>query len=533
MDTKKLRQKLLDLAIHGKLVPQDPNDEPASELLSRIHAEKLAMVERGELKPKDVKNDTVIYFGSDGLPYEKRADGKGEAKCVADEIPFDLPRGWRWARVSDHYLFSNGTSKRSGKEGISTPVLRLADLDEATIALDGVRAVVLTETERNKYDLKPNDLLFIRVNGSRTRVGSCFVVPSLNEHYAFCDHLIRGKSVTSISSQFIATVMGVNFIRETIDAGIVCAAGQNTISQSVLKSIIVPIPPLPEQHRIVGALGKYLALVDGIERDRTDLDGLLAQLKSKVLDLAVRGELVEHDPGDEPSSELLSRIHEEKLAMVGRGELKPKDVKGDTVIFAGSDGLRYEKPADGKGEAKCIEVEIPFEIPEGWSWARLGQLVATCGGKTPSKANKEFWEGGGVPWITSKDMKAPELFGSQIELTESGAAETNIVPAGSVLMVVRSGILRRLLPVAINRVETTINQDLKAMTPYDPRLSDWLLTCFNAWDKRIRDIYHKDGTTVDSIEFDAMLSMLLPVPPLAEQRHIVEAIKTAFNFTNL
>ncbi|MFC7284796.1 hypothetical protein, partial [Gordonibacter pamelaeae] len=80
MDTKKLRQKLLDLAIHGKLVPQDPNDEPASELLARIHAEKLAMVERGELKPKDVKNDTVIYFGSDGLPYEKLADGKGEAK---------------------------------------------------------------------------------------------------------------------------------------------------------------------------------------------------------------------------------------------------------------------------------------------------------------------------------------------------------------------------------------------------------------------------------------------------------------------
>ena len=273
--------------------------------------------------------------------------------------------------------------------------------------------------------------------------------------------------------------------------------------------------------------------MDEIEQAQADLDALFAQLKSKVLDLAIRGELTAQDPDDEPASVLLERIHAEKVAMVKRGELKPKDIKGDTVIFTGSDGLRYEKPADGKGEAKRIEVEIPFEIPEGWSWARLGQLVATCGGKTPSKANKEFWEGGGVPWMTSKDMKAPELFGSQIELTESGAAETNIVPAGSVFMVVRSGILRRLLPVAINRVETTINQDLKAMTPYDPRLSDWLLTCFNAWDERIRDIYHKDGTTVDSIEFDAMLSMLLPVPPLAEQRHIVEAIKTAFNFTNL
>ena len=98
------------------------------------------------------------------------------------------------------------------------------------------------------------------------------------------------------------------------------------------------------------------------------------KLRQKLLDLAIRGKLVPQDPNDEPASELLSRIHEEKLAMVERGELKPKDVRGDTVIFAGSDGLRYEKPADGKGKAKCIEVEIPFEIPEGWSWARLGAI---------------------------------------------------------------------------------------------------------------------------------------------------------------
>lgn len=257
------------------------------------------------------------------------------------------------------------------------------------------------------------------------------------------------------------------------------------------------------------------------------------KLRQKLLDLAIRGKLAPQDPNDEPASELLARIHEEKLAMVERGELKPKDVKNDTVIFTGSDGLRYEKRADGEGETKCIEKEIPFEIPEGWGWERLGQLVTTCGGKTPSKANKAFWEGGGVSWITSKDMKAPELFGSRIELTELGAAETNLVSAGSVLMVVRSGILRRTLPVAINRVETTINQDLKAMTPYVLGLSDWLLTCFNAWDKRIRDTYHKDGTTVDSIEFEAMLTMLLPVPPSAEQKRIVEAIKTAFDLTNL
>ncbi|OFK22813.1 restriction endonuclease subunit S [Olsenella sp. HMSC062G07] len=151
---------------------------------------------------------------------------------------------------------------------------------------------------------------------------------------------------------------------------------QSNINARKLKSFLIPVPPLPEQRRIVDALDKYLALVDGIERDWAELDSLFARLKSKVLDLAVRGELAEHDPGDEPACELLARIREEKLAMVGRGELKPKDVKGDTVVFTASDGLRYEKRADGKGESRCIEGEIPFEIPEGWSWCRLLTPVA-------------------------------------------------------------------------------------------------------------------------------------------------------------
>ncbi len=530
MDTRKLRQKLLDLAIRGKLVPQDPNDESASELLSRIHEEKLAMVERGELKPKDVKNDTVIYFGSDGLPYEKRVDSEGKAKCIESEIPFELPEGWSWARVasiSDEPSY--GTSKKSDIEG-TVPVLRMGNITRVG-TIDYSDLVYTSDADDiAKYDLHPGDLIFNRTN-SREWVGKvAYYDGSIPAIYA--GYLIRFRAIL-INPTYINYAMCTQYERNWCASVKTDGVNQSNINARKLKSFLIPVPPLAEQRRIVDALDKYLALVDGIERDRADLDDLLAQLKSKVLDLAVRGELVEHDPGDEPASELLSRIREEKLAMVGRGELKPKDVKNDTVIFTGSDGLRYEKRADGKGETKCIEGEIPFEIPEGWSWVRLEQLVATHGGKTPPKANKAFWEGGGVPWITSKDMKAPELFGSQIELTEAGAAETSMVPAGSVLMVVRSGILRRLLPVAISHVETTINQDLKAMTPYDLGLSGWLLTCFNAWDKRIRNTYHKDGTTVDSIEFDAMLSMLLPVPPLTEQCHVLEAIKTAFNLTNL
>ena len=467
---------------------------------------------------------------SHGLPYEKRADGKGKAECIEDEIPFDLPEGWSWARVasiSDEPSY--GTSKKSDREG-AMPVLRMGNITR--VGKIDYSDLVYTSDANDiaKYALHPGDLIFNRTN-SREWVGKvAYYDGSIPAIYA--GYLVRFR-VILINPRYINYAMCTQYERNWCTRVKTDGVNQSNINAKKLKSFLIPVPPLAEQRRIVDALDKYLALVDEVERDQADLGGLFAQLRSKVLDLAVRGELTERDPEDEPASELLARIHEDKLAMVERGELKPKDVKNDTVIFTGSDGLRYEKPADGKGEAKCIEGEIPFEIPEGWSWARLGQIVATCGGKTPSKANKVFWEGGGVPWITSKDMKAPELFSSQIELTESGAAETNMVPAGSVLMVVRSGILRRLLPVAINRVKTTINQDLKAMTPYDLRLSDWLITCFNAWDKRIRDIYHKDGTTVDSIEFDAMLTMLLPVPPLTEQRRIVEAIKTTFNLTNL
>ena len=527
METKKLRQKLLDLAIRGKLAPQDSNDEPASELLSRIHAEKLAMVERGELKPKDVKNDTVIYFGSDGLPYEKRADGKGEAKRIEKEVPFDLPKGWSWARVNAVCPVGTGaTPLKANKayyENGTIPWITSGSATKAAITEpDGyITELALRETNCTVY---PAGSLVVAMYGegkTRGSVATLRIDAATNQACAVLRKIEKGCLQDYVK---ICYENSYDALREKAQGG-----NQPNLNQTVVSGLLIPVPPLAEQRRIVDALDKYLALVDAIERDRTDLEGLLARLKSKVLDLAVRGELTERDPGGEPASELLAGVREEKLAMVERGELKPKDVKSDTVIFTGSDGLRYEKPADGKGEPRCIEDEIPFELPEGWAWARLGQIVATCGGKTPSKANKEFWEGGGVPWITSKDMKAAELYGSQIELAPLGAAETGTVPAGSILMVVRSGILRRLLPVAINRVETTINQDLKAMTPFHGGFSKWLLTCFSAWDKRIRNTYHKDGTTVDSIEFDSMLTMLLPVPPLAEQRRIVERIEELFN----
>ncbi len=507
MDTKKLRQKLLDLAIRGKLVPQDPNDEPASELLSRIHAEKLTMVERGELKPKDVKNDTVIYFGSDGLPYEKRADDKGEAKCIEEEIPFEIPEGWSWARFGSYLV--NRDSER-----IPVSVATRKKL-EKTYDYYGASGVI-DKVDDYLFD-KP--LLLIGEDGANLVARSTPIAFIARGKYWVNNHAHVLDSNTETQLRYVES-----YINSINLEPYLTGTAQPKLNQDRMNTILLPVPPLGEQRRIVAALDKYLALVDGIERDRTDLDGLLAQLKSKVLDLAVRGELVEHDPGDEPSSELLSRIHEEKLAMVGRGELKPKDAKVDTVIFTGSDGLRYEKPADGKGKAKCIEVEIPFEIPEGWSWARLSTLCLPQEKRLPSGEKFNYID------IGSIDNSRNLICANEIDTVNAPSRASRCVHAGSIVFSMVRPYLRNIAQVPVSMKDSVASTGFyvatKACNELDERflfqllLSDYTVNSTNL---------HMKGDNSPSVRKEDMDALLLPVPPLAEQRRIVERVKEVFN----
>ena len=169
-------------------------------------------------------------------------------------------------------------------------------------------------------------------------------------------------------------------------------------------------------------------------------------LRRKILDLAIRGQLVPQDPADEPASVLLDRIRAEKQKMVKEGKLKAKDIKNDSIIFVGEDSLHYEKFADGS--VKCIDDEIPFELPEGWAWERLSNLASFSGGKTPSTSHLENWEGD-ILWVTSKDMKNKYITSSQLCLSALGAAQMRTYQPDTLLLVTRSGILRHTLPVAI------------------------------------------------------------------------------------
>ncbi|MBP3665391.1 MAG: restriction endonuclease subunit S, partial [Tyzzerella sp.] len=188
--------------------------------------------------------------------------------------------------------------------------------------------------------------------------------------------------------------------------------------------------------------------------------------------------------------------------------------KKESIIFRGDDNSYYEKLANGS--VICIDEELPFAIPDSWSWERLSNIAVFSGGKTPSTAHTEFWNGD-IPWITSKDMKSKYVVSSLLKLSDLGAQSMQRYAPNTLLLVTRSGILRHTLPVAILKTEATINQDLKAIEFIDNSLVEYIYVCLKGLETSILQKYAKSGTTVENINFDEFKHILLPIPPEAER----------------
>ena len=230
--------------------------------------------------------------------------------------------------------------------------------------------------------------------------------------------------------------------------------------------------------------------------------GGVARLRELILSLAVQGKLVPQDPVDEPASVLLTKIRAEKDRLIAEGK------------------IRRDKPL-----AEIAEDKLPCDLPEGWIWARLSELGDFSGGKTPSTQRAKFWDGD-IPWITPKDMKQLRLSSSEDKVTQMAVDDgLALIPAHSVLIVVRSGILRRTVPTAVNEVATTINQDLKALVLVRPELASYVQLLIRGFERFILQNLTKIGTTVESIQFEAFAAQGFPIPPLAEQSRIVSRVE--------
>ena len=230
------------------------------------------------------------------------------------------------------------------------------------------------------------------------------------------------------------------------------------------------------------------------------------KLRQKILDLAIHGKLVPQDPNDEPASVLLERIKAEKERLIKEGKIKRSKKSAKT-----SDTPHY-----------------PYLLPNGWEWCKLEDIVSFGGGKTPSMDNKEYWDNGKHLWVTSKDMKCSHITNSLMKITDKALEEMTIYEKGTLLVVTRSGILRHTLPLSILEKPATVNQDLKTILPHIQELSEYLYIVIKANEYFILKEYHKDGTTVDSIDFDKFRCLPIPLAPFAEQRHIIVETKHWF-----
>ena len=284
MNTKALRQKILDLAIHGKLVPKDPNDEPASVLLERIKAEKERLIKEGKIKRTK----------------------RSKAACDKPHYPFELPEGWAWCKLEDiasDLLY--GTSEKSLSEGL-VPVLRMGNINRVG-EIDWNNLVYTSnQADIAKYSLKQDDLLFNRTNSAEW-VGKTAIYKG-NKNAIYAGYIIRIRTI-SVNADYINYVMNSSYHRDWCDEVKTDAVNQSNINAQKLSQLYIPIPPYKEQERIVNSVQRWTTLINNIEIEKSDLALSVAETKFKILDLAIHGKLVPQDPTDEPASVLLKRIN--------------------------------------------------------------------------------------------------------------------------------------------------------------------------------------------------------------------------------
>jgi type I restriction enzyme S subunit len=485
MNTKQLRQKILDLAIRGKLVPQDPNDEPASILLERVRAEKERCVKAS--KGKSDKGRMT----ADKSRYEQ----------------FEIPDSWAWSRLGDIcFDFQYGTSKKSDKHG-EVAVLRMGNLQDGEVDYNDL-AFTSDASDIEKYSLNKNELLFNRTN-SPEWVGKTAIyrgdVPAI-----FAGYIISVKPII-VNPFYLNYLMNSGYHQDVCAQVKTDGVNQSNINAQKLSNFIYPIPPLAEQNRIVAAIASAFAVIDEIKRSKADMQAAIAAARSKILSLAIRGKLVPQDPADEPASVLLERIRAEKESLIKAGKIKRN--KNDSIIVRGDDNSYYG------------------ELPTGWAVCCLHAVGQIVGGGTPRTDELSYWNNGTIPWITPADLSGyteKYISAGSRKISEQGLAESSatLIPPGAVLFSSRAPI--GYIVIAANEICT--NQGFKSVCPYIDETREFLYYFLKAQTDEI--ISRASGTTFKEISGTELGNTIITFPPLREQQRIVVAIELAFKTLN-
>ena len=474
MNAQQLKNAILQDAITGRLVPQDPNDEPASVLLDKIRKEKAKLVKEGKLKKKDLE----------------------EKPISKEEIPFEIPESWEWVRLKNLVsLITKGSSPSwQGIKYVDEGVLFITseNVREGFLDLSSPKFLEESFNELQRRSiLKKGDLLTNIVGASIGRTAEFDLDTdncNINQAVAIIrliDYSIKTLLLKIFNSSFIINQM----IGKTVETA------RPNISLSSIENLLIPLPPLSEQHRIVAKIEELLPKVEEYGKAQEALDKLNAELperlKKSILQEAITGKLVPQDPNDEPASVLLDKIRKEKAKLVKEGKLKKKDLI----------------------ETPISKEEIPFEIPESWEWCSLGNVVSLLSGRdlTPQDYNDSK---DGIPYITG----ASNFDGSSLIINRWTPKPITISKYGDLLITCK-GTIGTMTFNTIGNIH--IARQVMAISPYviDIKYIKYFLV------RKVYELEKKAKSIIPGISREDILTALIPLPPLAEQHRIVAKIE--------
>ena len=500
MNGKQLKNSILQWAIQGKLVPQDPNDEPASVLLEKIRQEKERLIK--EKKIKRDKNASIIYRGEDNSYYEKIL-ATGEVKCIDEEIPFEIPKGWEWCRLNDLALYRKGPFGSSltksmfvAKSNQSIKVYEQKNAIQKDFRLGDYYISKEKFEAMQSFIVKPNDII---VSCAGT-IGETYLLP-LDAPVGIINQALMRVTLFDLS---MAEYWQMYFAYMLLNEAQMKGAGsaiKNIPPFEYLKAVFVPIPPLAEQNRLVERYNLLLSLITKYESEADKLNclnlNIYDKLKKSVLQEAIQGKLVKQIAEEGTAQELLDQIKAEKQELVKEGKLK-KSALNDSVIFRGDDNKYYEQIG-----SEVTEIELPFDFPSSWSIARLNAVCQlTDGLKTTGKQcllDAKYLRG-----------KSSETIVEQGKLVYKG---DNIMlvdgeNSGEVFIVPQDGYMG-----------STFKQLWISTSMHEP----YVLAFIQFYKETLRN--SKKGAAIPHLNKDLFYGLIIGIPPLQEQRRIVLKIE--------
>ena len=517
MTAQQLKNSILQMAVQGKLVPQDPGDEPASVLLQRIKAEKQELIKAGKIK-RDKKSSEIFRGASRNLPYAFCEQIGKEIRDISDEIPFEIPDSWEWVRFASIIELQSGQDltpdKYNANENGLPYITGASNIENGNV-------IINRWTEYGRAFAFKGDILLT----CKGTVGTMAILQQEQVHIA--------RQIMGIRPYNGADTDYVKLVLETLVERLKAAAKSMIpgIARDDVLFSLIPLPPLSEQHRIVSKIEELLPYIERYGKAEEHLTALNTTfpeaLKKSILQEAVQGKLVPQNPDDEPASVLLERIRAEKQALIKAGKIK-RD-KHESVIVT-RDKIPYEI-IDGK--ERCIADEVPFELPEGWCWCRLGTITTVLGGKRIPAGRKLSLEKTDHIYIRVSDMKD-----SGVSMDNLQYVPDDIYPSISRYIINKEDIYITVagtigkvgkIPPELDGANLTENADRLVFSIIN---QDWLIMCLQSSvvQSQIADATTKVGQP--KLAIARIQNLFIPLPPVDEQSRIVAKIEEIMPYIN-